>query len=229
MENYILDSHLLGNTFDNVAAKAKSIAKEKGVIVEFDFNGIKCLVSKDTDLQLLWRDYSNAHLMEWKEVGYDCAKIYSKQIEAELKKRIKESEEKQRLASIEYQKKDDLQRKQFEEKTSHVKMEFKALSDWELGRSKNTDPYGNCVYEYAEGWAKLMQVEMLAGNKLEDIAEKTSHGMGFLGITGFMYGAAVSVLSHCWLYGERLRKWHNKEYNHEGEGVVNPAILTISV
>jgi hypothetical protein len=25
-----------------------------------------------------------------------------------------------------------------------------------------------------------------------------------------------------------LRKWHNKEYNYEGEGTVNPAILTIS-
>lgn len=26
---------------------------------------------------------------------------------------------------------------------------------------------------------------------------------------------------------EELRKWHNKEYNYEGDGVVNPAILTI--
>lgn len=125
--------------------------------------------------------------------------------------------------------KKDKERAAFKEKTVNVKMEFKEKADWDLGLSKNTDSYGGCVYEYAEGWAKLMQVEMLGGKELEDIAEKTSYEMGFLGITGFMYGAAVSVLSHCWLYGERLRKWHNKEYNHEGKGVVNPAILSIEV
>lgn len=73
-----------------------------------------------------------------------------------------------------------------------------------------------------------MQVEMSKGKTLKDVAEKTSFEMGFLGTTGFMYGAAVSVLSQCWKYGEELRKWHNKEYNHEGEGVVNPAILIIN-
>ena len=42
-----------------------------------------------------------------------------------------------------------------------------------------------------------------------------------------MYGCAVSILSECWEYGEELRKWHNKKYNHGGDGVVNPAVLTI--
>ena len=42
-----------------------------------------------------------------------------------------------------------------------------------------------------------------------------------------MYGCAVSILSQCWKYGEELRKWHNKEYNYDGDGVVNPAVLTI--
>ena len=58
-------------------------------------------------------------------------------------------------------------------------------------------------------------------------AEKCSHDADTDGITGFMYGAAVSILSNHWKYGELLRKWHNKEYGHEGDGVVNPAVLTI--
>jgi hypothetical protein len=62
---------------------------------------------------------------------------------------------------------------------------------------------------------------------LREIAEPTSFELGFLGITGFMYGAAVQILSKCWKHGEDLRKWHNNEYGHEGEGVVNPAILTL--
>lgn len=216
-----------GYTFDRVAAKAKEIASEKNVIVEFEFNGVVCLVSKDTDLGWLYRDYSNSWTMEWKTVGYDCTPFYDDETQKELERRTKIEEEKEAERSRQYKIKEDKERAAFEEKIQGLQMEFKNKSDWELGKSKNTDPYGGCVYEYAEGWAKLMQREIINGNKLEDVAEKTSHEMGFLGITGFMYGAAVSILSHCWLYGERLRKWHNKEYNHEGEGVVNPAILTI--
>ncbi len=44
-----------------------------------------------------------------------------------------------------------------------------------------------------------------------------------------MYGAAVSILARCWIYGEALRVWHNGKYNVESEGVVNPAIITIGI
>lgn len=46
-------------------------------------------------------------------------------------------------------------------------------------------------------------------------------------ITGFMYGCAVSILSQCWEYGEYLRKWHNKKYDYDGDGAVNPAVITV--
>lgn len=42
-------------------------------------------------------------------------------------------------------------------------------------------------------------------------------------------GCAVSILSQCWEYGEYLRKWHNKEYGYDGDGVVNPAVMTVGV
>jgi len=47
-------------------------------------------------------------------------------------------------------------------------------------------------------------------------------------LTGFMYGCAVNILSQCWEYGEQLRKWHNKQYDYDGNGVVNPAVLKIN-
>lgn len=37
----------------------------------------------------------------------------------------------------------------------------------------------------------------------------------------------VELVLHSWKYGEFLRKWHNGEYNYDGDGVVNPAILSI--
>lgn len=228
MSNYILDSNLLGNTFDSVASKAKSIAVKKQVIVEFDFNGIKCLVSKDTDLKLLWRDYSNAFLMDWKEVGYLCVAEYDKKTKSEYNKRKKASDEKQRLADIEYKLKDAAKKQIFDKKVEGIEIELKDVDGWHKFKEMNSkDGYSRCVVEYAEGWARLMQSEMAHGKTLEDCASKTSFELGFLGITGFMYGCAVSSLASFWKYGEELRKWHNKEYNHEGDGVVNPAILTI--
>lgn len=226
MKNYKLDSYA-GNTFDGVSLKAKSIATEKQVIVEFDFNGIKCLVSADTDLKLLYRDYSNAWTMDWKEVGDLCVSEYPDKIKKELKKRIEANKEKQILASIEHKKKEDKERLEFTEKIKGIEIEISDADNWNEFKEKNKDPYGACCVEYAEGWAKLMQAEMSEGVKLIDCAQKTSYELGFLGITGFMYGCAVSMLAQCWKYGEELRKWHNKEYKHEGEGVVNPAILSI--
>lgn len=42
-----------------------------------------------------------------------------------------------------------------------------------------------------------------------------------------MYGCAVSILAQVWEHGELLRDWHNRSYGYQGDGTVNPAILTI--
>lgn len=101
------------------------------------------------------------------------------------------------------------------------------------GLANNQDPYGSGVYKYLERWADLMEeaINNSDGKSVEQVlvdkAEDLSHKADTEGITGFMYGCAVNILSQCWIHGEELRKWHNKEYNYEGDGVVNPAILTV--
>lgn len=231
--NYKLKTSV-GNDFTTVSKEAKQIATDKNITVEFEFNECICLVNSTTNLDLLSRDYMNHWIMDWKQIGADCEEEYSTSVKLELEKRKKAQQEKFDLQQIEYKKKEDAERLAFLNKTDGVEMEFSLKENWELGKSRNTDSYGACIYEYAEGWAKLMQVE--AKEKgftnidvvvLSGIAQKTSHEMDFLGITGFMYGASVQILSQCWKYGKELRKWHNKEYKHEGDGVVNPAILTI--
>ena len=91
--------------------------------------------------------------------------------------------------------------------------------------------YGRACFTYAERWADLLEKKIEESDDPEkaivDNAEKLSYEADVEGITGFMYGAAASILSQCWLYGEYLRKWHNKEYYYDGDGVVNPAIITI--
>ena len=99
---------------------------------------------------------------------------------------------------------------------------------WDKAVSANPDPYGRCVIRYAQRWAEMMEEHISDGKSISDIAKKTSHDSDTEGITGFMYGCAVNILSQVWKYGEDLRKWHNGQYGHSGDGVVNPAILTIS-
>lgn len=103
--------------------------------------------------------------------------------------------------------------------------------DYQNAYNNNLDPYGHGVYTFAERWAELMEkdIDDCGGPTAAAIAnfEKRSLEADTEGITGFMYGCAVGVLSEFWEYGEILRKWHNKEYGYEGKGVVNPAIITI--
>lgn len=98
---------------------------------------------------------------------------------------------------------------------------------YRAGKEKNShDAYGRGIYAYAERWADLMEEQLALGKTLPKVAAATSQHADTDGITGFMYGAAVSVLAVCWQHGEALRQWHNNEYDHDGEGVVNPAIVS---
>lgn len=106
-------------------------------------------------------------------------------------------------------------------------MKLKNKEGWEKFVSINNDHYGSGVVRYAERWANMMEQEMESGKSLIEIADATSRKADTEGITGYMYGCAVSILSQVWEHGEELRKWHNKEYGYEGDGTVNPAIITI--
>lgn len=93
--------------------------------------------------------------------------------------------------------------------------------DWKAKQADengNPEPYGLECFNFAERWANVMEEKMSHGEKLEDIAKQTSFDVAN-GITGFMYGMAVSILSQCWIHGEQLRKWHNlaTQIHDEGE------------
>jgi hypothetical protein len=106
---------------------------------------------------------------------------------------------------------------------------------WNEWVANNQDPYGSGIIRYAQRWADLMESRMASDAALVSIAESTSHEADTEGITGFMYGAAVSVRASSWEHGEDLRRWHNldTQMGDEGEranedgGVLNPAVLNI--
>lgn len=106
----------------------------------------------------------------------------------------------------------------------------KKQEEWKTCKAINSkDDYSNCVIDYTILWAQYMEYLMAKHDKkVSEIWEMCSHLADIYGITGFMYGCAVGILSSVWKYGEELRVQHNSKYSHKGDGVVNPAILTIS-
>lgn len=90
-------------------------------------------------------------------------------------------------------------------------MKIKDNKVYENWKSNNNDPYGAGVFRFAEKWANLMESEIECGKSLKDVADRTSREADMEGITGFMYGAAVSILTQCWEHGEEFNKW--KETN----------------
>jgi hypothetical protein len=116
-------------------------------------------------------------------------------------------------------------------------VKLKDEAGWKAANDANppSEPYGHRVMTYAEDWANFMERDMAKGRTLEACAEATSREADTDGITGFMYGCAVSILAKAWEHGDALRRWHNlkTQIEHEGEranetgGVLNPALLNI--
>jgi len=116
-------------------------------------------------------------------------------------------------------------------------MKYKDEGAWKAFVKNNSAGYGSAVMQYAERWADAMEEAISGGANLENIAKDTSHRADTEGITGFMYGCAVSILSQVWEHGESLRKWHNinQQIGDEGEkanksgGCLNPALMNIEI
>lgn len=213
------------------------LAKNGNFTTKQKLNGVTVMVNGDSNADLVFRDQQRA------QVGYIKGKVgpYPK---AELT-----AEDKANDTRVEAENERERQRRQAEydkeARTHREKVEAKLANTpaiglanevgWQKFKDANPDGYGGAVVTYAERWARLMQVEMANGKKLEDVADAASHEADLEGITGFMYGCAVSTLAACWKYGEQLRRWHNlkTQIGTEGEeanksgGVLNPALLSI--
>lgn len=107
---------------------------------------------------------------------------------------------------------------------------------WQKSVEANKDGgYSEAVMIFADQWARIMEAKVAAGAKIEECADEACGVANNVGLTGFQYGCAVSILSQCWTHGEALRVWHNlkTQIGTEGEkanesgGVLNPALLSV--
>lgn len=191
-------------------------ARRHSKTVVFSFNEIKLTATPDTDPAALERIYNDECDRRHRE--YAASPEYkARQEEAERKER----ERAEKVAAI------------LKDAPEH--MTLRDADGWKKACEANRDGYGGAVMTYAERWARMMEVRMAKGERIADIAEECSFLADQEGITGFMYGCAVSTLAHVWVHGEALRLWHNlkTQIRDEGQranesgGVLNPAVLSL--
>lgn len=194
--------------------------------IEFDFNGVYISVNAknaqvDTILKMFedgWQ--KNCEEAEARRREYEKTPEYRAERAKALK--IQRRREQVHQLVLDTDKSSEME---FKDEEAH-----KLWDEFCAKQAEDETGYSQCVVDYARYWAKFMQYLKEKHNvSVIQIAGRASHDADVNGITGFMYGCAVNVLSQVWKYGEELRVWHNKQYGHEGDGVVNPAVLTVSV
>ena len=90
-----------------------------------------------------------------------------------------------------------------------------AYEAWKVKQQGEGAGYGLACFSYAERWARKLQhvIDGAPATPVDVIvrehADRLSHDADVEGVTGFMYGMAVSILAQCWEHGEALRRWHN--------------------
>ena len=213
------------------------LAKKGNFTAKQELNGVTVLVNGDSNADLIFRDQQRAQsgYIEG-EVGPNPKAKLTAEDNANDARVEAENERKRQKRQAEYDKKARAHREKVEAKLVNAPaIELADEAGWQKSKEVNSDGYGGAVMTYSERWARLMQVEMSNGKKLADVADATSQEADLEGITGFMYGCAVSQLASCWKHGDELRRWHNlkTQLGNEGEkanesgGVLNPALLSI--
>ena len=213
------------------------LAKKGNFTAKQELNGVMVLVNGDSNADLIFRDQQRAQSGYIKGgVGpYPRAELTAEDKANDTRVEAENERERQKRRA-ESEKKARAHREKVEARLANAPaIELADEAGWQNFKKVNTDSYGDAVMIYSERWARLMQVEMANGRKLEDVAEATSSEADLERITGFMYGCAVSTLATCWKHGDRLRRWHNlkTQIGREGEkanqrgGVLNPALLFV--
>jgi len=205
-----------GNTIYAACETAVKMAKEELCNVEFEFNEQKLTATPETDPAALAKHFMDE--CERRHAEYIASPEYKRQQEEyDRKQRERENALTAALA------------------TAPEHMTLRDPEGWKESCRVNSDGYGGAVMTYAERWARLMEARMAKGERIADIADDCSHLADNEGITGFMYGCAVGILSKVWQHGEALRLWHNLKTQikdegaraNESGGVLNPAMLSI--
>lgn len=116
------------------------------------------------------------------------------------------------------------------QKSGEFPVKETAMTDWENCKRLNSgESYSRAIIRYTILWVQYMEyLTKKYGMEMSEIWDRCSDLANVDGVTGFMYGAAASIISRVWQSGEEFRKCYNSKWNYSGAGTVNPAMLAVS-
>lgn len=93
-----------------------------------------------------------------------------------------------------------------------------AIYDWEECKEVNSkNDYRKAIISYTIVWIQYMEyLTKKYEMKMSEIWERCSDLADVDGIIGFMYGAAESIISQVWQYGEEFWKCYNSKWHYYG-------------
>lgn len=212
----------IGSHINTAIISAIGTANELNEQCQFEFNGVTVVVDGSSSNYLIHRDWSRGmrgYLGKNPTVGpFPKQELSPEELDSDAT--IEAQNERRRIEQ------NALHEKQQRERSLVLQgalgntgpIELSDPEKWQSFVDSNTDPYGGRCVRYAEEWARLMQVRLESGESIVECADELSHMADDDGITGFMYGAAVSMLAACWKHGEDLRRWHNTKTQIHDEG-----------
>lgn len=178
-------------------------------LVRFEFNGTTVTVASDSNIELIYRDWSRSMADKIdKNVGpYPAEKLSAEEIakDAEVDERNAEEAAAQRESA---NKREDAKRQVVSRMLDLVgPLEVTDQSEWDRITEVNSkDFYSARCVSYAVDWGRLMQFQIADGQTVAQCQEKCSHLADVDGITGFMHGAAKQMLCRLWKHGAELAK-----------------------
>ncbi len=202
-----------GSRITDVITEAIALSEKEERIIRFEFNGVIVSVSSNSDPELIHRDClrSFSGYID-KNVGPNPSPVLTDEERASDASIAKENERKNQERQAKRMAENEARREAVEAKLVDAPgIDLIDEACWQNNKDINSEGYGGAVMAYAERWARLMQIEIANGKKLEDVAGATSDEADLEGITGFMTGGAISILSHCWKYGKQLQRWYTSK------------------
>lgn len=178
-----------------------------GPEVSFEFEGVTVTVKSDSDFDLIYRYW----LLAWGgyitdiEVGPYPHPTFSREdqencahAEANYQSKLKKirDEELAELAA---------QRAAVEDKLANAPaLEVRGEGLWQMVQDSILDPAVEEILDFAERWARLMQLDIEEGNELEEVFETCANDANFDNLNSIEQSVAAMMLSSVWIHGEQL-------------------------
>ena len=211
-----LKAPTVGESIHYVIDKAIKVAAEANELVTFSFNGVVIVVARDSNQELIFRDWRrgmNGYLGENPVIGpYPWLVLSASEIASDAVIEAKNRREADELAAESARE----QAAKFNALRGALKMagplELVDRESWnKIVKSNSDDECSARAVQYAEEWGRLMQTRIANGETVAQCADDMGRLADCDGITGAMYGWAACVLENCWKYGDELRKWRVSE------------------